>query len=472
MDKLPPEIHELIFSFACTAPSTSASLALVSKYFRDTSQPFKWQCVALNGCNQVLKFARAIGRGERVKSPSYGSRCKALLHRRSSITAIHETAVVYRRPPIYHLFLSDRGSHRYVSRPSNCDPAHFASQYVSRYSQFLPAFREILFYAAPTLTTFSLFSDSFSFDENVSSLQTVLSSTFPQLRELTLRACCTPAQVMGLVHQKHFQCNMPALQRLHLALPYHGFDNGNLGATHRLVRTIARNAYPTGYDSDVEGEEHEQVDMDVTPDADSAFSHLRFTMLDKWGSKRVVEVIHAELAELKIVTPSLTLPAPPSDWDIPLSAVASRVTWARLLPPRLALFAIQPSPTSTFYCSCCMDLRGDVDVMRILERMAEVADKERFLCLDRRPINVRRCRTDPMEVAGYGFAEARMDWLERMEGGGGCWRLREDFDCDDVSPLGSPPAAPSPIPATMGKRGGHRPLISRFGNALKRFKIW
>ena len=118
-----------------------------------------------------------------------------------------------------------------------------------------------------------------------------------------------------------------------------------------------------------------------------------------------------------------------------------------------------------------MDLRGDVDVMRILERMAEVSDKERFLCLERRPINVRKCRTDPMEVAGYGFVEARMDWLERMEDGGGCWRVREDFDCDDGSLEGSPPAAPTPMPDVRNKtRKGA--LMSRFGHALKKFKIW
>lgn len=473
MEKLPAEIHSLIFSYASTFPSTAVSLSLVSKYVRDVSEPYRWQCIALNGYDQVVKFAKGLEKGDTKKSSSGKGKGLTLAGRKYCSLSQHASETTPDKGParpIYHMFVSDRDCRRYIPCPANYDPTHFSLQY---YSQFPPALKAALAYAAPTLVTLSFFSDSHSFEESVSSVNAVLSLAYPHLRELTLRACCTPSQVMGppeLVARP--ACNMTQLARLHLALPYHGFDNGNLLATHRLVQTIAPFAYVQGQDNDKDakgdGNSSQTADVPV-----SALSHLRFTMLDKWGSKRVVEVIHAELAALRIVSPSLSLPAPPPDWDIPLTASASRVTWAQLLPPTIALFAIQPSPTSTFYCSCCMDLRGDVDVMRILERMAEAADKARFLYLDRRPIRVRRCRTDPMEVAGYGFVEARLDWEQRMRGGEGCWSAREDMDSEgDSSETSLGPISP-PVPMRKTRKGGHpRVLMSRVGSAFKKLKVW
>ncbi|KAJ3558007.1 hypothetical protein NM688_g1168 [Phlebia brevispora] len=467
METLPPEIHALIFSYACTFPATSVSLSLVSKYFREASEPYRWYCVSLNGYEQVVKFARTLQR--QLQAKVNGAKGKCTIAGRKHNASHRSEATDKRIWPIYHLFVGDRDGHRYINCPSDCDPSHFSLQYASRYSQFPPALREILAYAAPSLVTLSFFSDSHSFEESVSSVMVVLSLAYPRLRELTLRAGCTPSQVMGPAElQTRHDCRMPMLGRLHLALPYHGFENGNLDATHRLVQTIAPRAF-TAAQRDNSSDADGGADL-----SNSALSYLRFTMLDKWGSKRVVEVIHAELAESHIVSPSLALPAPPSDWDIPLTASASRVTWPRLVPPTISLFAIQPSPTSTFYCSCCMDLRGDVDVMRILERMAEVADKQRFLYLDRRSIKIRKCRTDPMEVAGYGFAEAKMDWLERMQGEEGCWHAREGVESEDDSES-SFHRSPIASPITVGKSRSARrarAMMSRVGDAFKKLKLW
>ncbi|GJE88446.1 hypothetical protein PsYK624_045290 [Phanerochaete sordida] len=272
----------------------------------------------------------------------------------------------------------------------------------------------------------------------------LLSFSYPNLRELTVRASCTPRQLASPRSGDVAPSQAPRLERLHLALPYHGLaeQGDNLQATHNLVHSIS-----------------------------PAISHLRLTMLDKWGNKRVVEVLHAELAAATIVPRVLDLPSAPWDTGVRNSLTASAVTWDPLLPDGLKFFAIQPSPTSTFYCSCCMDHRGDVDVIRILECMSALANKDRFSYMDRRPITVRKCRTDPMEVAGYGYVEARNDWEERIQEGHGCWKQRNIIDSDDdddATADGHRIRLPSIllIPELRMSR------ISKFRNAVKRLKMW
>ncbi|KAF7796296.1 hypothetical protein EIP86_007473 [Pleurotus ostreatoroseus] len=492
MEKLPPEIHTVIISYACTSPSTAISLSLVSKYFRDVSEIYRWKSVSLTSAVQIIAFAKLVESRSPMKcattscgkSKSISARKQNTPH--TQITASPDTQEL-RNWPIYDLFVSDKDNSRDLSCPLDCDPTHFSLQRASRYAQLPTALRTILTYATPTLLTLSIFSDTRAYEESVDLVSAVLSFNYPLVRELTLRAGCTPAQVMGPPGEPAVDhgnagssdglaldvCRMPALQRLHLALPYHGFENGNLDATYRLLYFLA----PRAFAEAVHSEENEGDDSEVLVDAEngtprSALSHLRFTMLDKWGSRRVVEVLHAELAALHIVAPTLALPPAPSDWDIPLAATASHIAWARLLPTTLSLFAIQPSPTSTFYCSCCMDLRGDVDVMRVLERMGEVADKERFLYLQRRSIKIRKCRTDPAEVAGYGFVEAQLDWQERIQGEAGCWRAREDIDLDCESDTSVPPFQISPRTSTAGKQRRTKAFMSRVGNAFKKLKVW
>lgn len=400
MERCPPEIHVRIFSYACTDDGTTGcALSLVSHYFREVSYPCQWQCISLAGFKRVVRLAR-------------------------------ETQVIRRRKPVYHLFLSDR-----YSPPPNCYP--HPEDHTAYELELLPALCTIMEYASDSLETLSFFSDACFYD-GASAVRHLLSFPYPRLKELTLRACCTPRQLAGPLPGDSLPCQTPSLERLHLALPYHGFSSDNLQATHNLVQSIS-----------------------------PSVSHLRFTMLDKWGSRRVVEVVHAELAAAGIVTPVLHLP--PSDWDSPSTTVAHAVTWERLLPHGLQFFAIQPSPTSTFYCSCCMDLRGDVDVMRILERISEVADIQRFAYMDRRPIRVRKCRTDPMEVAGYGYAEAKYDWGSRIQGQDGCWRQKDAPDADVESMVEKRCHSPAAL-VFVPKRRTSR--ISKLRNVVRRFKMW
>ncbi|KIP10196.1 hypothetical protein PHLGIDRAFT_101534 [Phlebiopsis gigantea 11061_1 CR5-6] len=400
MDRCPPEIHARIFAYACTDDGTTGcSLARVSRYIREVSLPYQWQCIALAGFKRVVQLAREI--------------------EKSRI-----------RRPVFHIFLCDRHS-----PPPNCYP--HTEDRTAYELELLPALSIILGYVSESLETLSLFSDACFYDGAIA-VRHVLSFPYPHLKELTIRACCTPRQLAGFRPGDSLPCETPNLERLHLALPYHGFSSDNLQATHNLIQSIS-----------------------------SEVSHLRFTMLDKWGSRRVVEVVHAELAASRILTPVLDLP--PLDWECPSTATACPVTWDRLLPDGLRFFAIQPSPTSTFYCSCCMDLRGDVDVIRILERMSVVADKDRFAYMDRRPIRARKCRMDPLEVAGYGFVEAKNDWQTRVKNGGGCWKQKDAPDSDMESSEEEPTGSPT-LPLLSS-----RPQVSRMSKlrrVVKRWKMW
>jgi hypothetical protein len=402
MDRCPPEIHVRIFSYACTNDGTTGcALSLVSRYIREVSAPYQWQCIALAGFKRVIQLANEI---RRVKG----------------------------KKPIYHLFLCDR-----YSPPPNCYP--HPDDHTAYETDLLPALFNILQYACQNLQTLSFFSDT-SFYEGAMAVRCLCSLPYPRLRELTLRACCTPRQLTGPRPGDRLFCQTPVLERLHLALPYHGFSSDNLQATHNLVQSIS----PT-------------------------VSHLRFTMLDKWGNRRVVEVIHAELVASSIVAPVLSLL--PSDWDSRCTAVAYPVTWDRLLPDGLEFFAIQPSPTSTFYCSCCMDHRGDVDVMRVLECMSEKANKERFAYMARRPIGIGKCHTDPMEVAGYGYIEARQDWMERIEERDGCWKQKEMPDGDVELAVDSGRQRP-PSVIFNSKSVSRISRTSKLRSVVKRLKIW
>lgn len=400
MDRCPPEIHARIFSYACMDDGTTGcSLSLVSKYIREVSLPYQWQCISLAKSQCIIQLATQIRKSE-------GKR------------------------PVFHLFLGDR-------HPAIPFGYTRAADYSTHALDVLQALSVVLEYVSESLETLTFFSDTNFFDGAIV-VRHLLSFPYPRLNELTVRACCTPRQLAGYLRGDSLPCHTPKLERLHLALPYHGFSNDNLQATHNLIQSISPH-----------------------------LSHLRFSMLDKWGSRRVIEVIHAELAASNIVTPVLDLP--PLDWDSPSTAIASPVTWDRLLPVDLQFFAIQPSPTSTFYCSCCMDLPGDVDVIRILERMSLVSDKNRFAYMDRRAIRARKCRLDPMEVAGYGYIEARRDWQARIREESGCWKRKDAPDLD-VEGSDEKIVADSKTPTVVPP-----PRISRLSKlrcVVRRLKMW
>lgn len=364
MDRCPPEIHGRIFDLACSDDGTTGrSLSSVSRWFRTVSSPYQWQSLVIYGQNQVYNFSQSLRDADKPTAR-------------------------YRRR-IYHLFICDRAP-RMGSTPE-------ADVQLLKHKN---AVHHILTYAAPTLDTLTYFS-TVSFLNGATYIATVLGISYPDLTELTIRGRCTPMQIRSLTSALDITpTTLPNLQRLHLALPFHGFSYGNLDKTQALAHTIAPH-----------------------------ITHFRLTLLDMWGSKRVSEIVHAELSRMGIAPATLHLPPLAASDDtgemlipvprvIEVEDVESEST---LLPSNLALFVLQPSPTRAFYCSCCMEYRGDVDVMPIFEKMADLAQSStgeghcKFLYLGSKR-NI---------CMGYGPAEARMDWLEGIAEGGGCWRRRD-----------------------------------------------
>lgn len=373
MEACPPEIHALIFALACSDDGTTGrSLSLVSRYVRSVSTPFQWQSLAVSGVHQARGFANKL---------------------RAVALNCTSDADSDRPRPIYHLFLSTRrradAADGWPSLPLEDWPIHQ---------------KEILCYAARTLRTLAFVAFD-PFYSSATCIQDLLKVPFPVLTELTVRGRCTPSQVSltdANESDDGFEpdikvdgdlfdpaavepgaCARPKLRRLHLACAYHGFAYGTT-ATHNLIQALS-----------------------------PSLTHLRLSMLDMWGSKRVAEILHSECTERGIVRPILPLRPLAVELAIPGTSMAQEVRWARVLPEKMERFVIQPPATaaSDFYCSCCMDLRGDADVMRVFDAMGREADA-RFGYMPTR------------EKAGYGYDEAKMDWLDRIENGGGCWVAR------------------------------------------------
>ncbi|CDO77152.1 hypothetical protein BN946_scf184657.g27 [Trametes cinnabarina] len=301
--------------------------------------------------------------------------------------------------------------------------------------------------------------------ESAAILSHVLRVYYPCLKELTIRGRCTLKQLSHHLTtpaaHDDVHCDedeqtssripdgedatsptwpsIPTLRRLHLACTFQGLSHGT-HSEHSLINGLA-----------------------------PALTHLRLSVLDLWGSKNIAGILHAECADLGIVDPSLEcapssllLPSssPPlsnnsaqqapdaPDSSIRISSLrfphltfpttarsrlehgapsprkASRVTWNRIIPDTgvLQIFAFQPAPTelSGFYCSCCMDVRGDQDVMHVFEALARHSD-ERFLYIP--------CR----KKSGYDFEDAQTDWLERVHGLMGCWASRRGNEAHEVA---------------------------------------
>ncbi|OCH92609.1 hypothetical protein OBBRIDRAFT_705243, partial [Obba rivulosa] len=386
MDRIPIEIHSLIFSYACTDDGTTGrALSYVSRHIRHTSAPFRFISLSVSGIKQARGFLAQLQHLQPSARPSY---------------------------PIYHLFLSTRPP----SLAADDYPVQFAPP-----TEWVTCQAAILRYAAPTLCTLTF--ASFDLNDTVCVAE-VLAVSLPRLVELTIRARCSPAQLhLPVVPRPPSQSNpdldaslqrtaehvhpRPSLRRVHLACAFHGFATGTSNL-HSLLRIIAPS---------------------------SGLTHLRLSILDMWGARRVAEVLHAELAARGIVSSVLELTPLPR--DVPVLWVAKEVTWKPVLPgadldqhsngaaaedaqdradrsyDSLERFVLQPPPTALtdFFCSCCMELRGDVDVMRVFEALACDASERggaRFGYM--RP-----------KRGGYGYAEALRDWRERIADKGGCW---------------------------------------------------
>lgn len=315
-------------------------------------------------------------------------------------------------------------------------------------------------------------------------LSQALSLHYPGLVDLTIRGRCTPEQldqakrnsdvvtaaVLDGEDSDALWPSISSLRRLHLVCAFNGLGRGTR-AEHTLIHRLA-----------------------------PSLTHLRFTVLDLWGSKRIAEIVHAECAQSGIMDPYIELrdpsflnlelgfstsqayPTRPENTCIPHSATplatqstfnpsrlllkASRVAWDRVLPPAemLELFVFQPPPVSNtdFYCSCCMDARGDRDVMRVFEALARASDG-RFLYLPRRVRTV------------YGLKEAEEDWLDRVKGLQGCWAARQELPVREAAVAAVvSPASLASQPVLDRRASGKRKRITLKGvvKRLQKAKFW
>ena len=402
MDKSPPEIHSRIFAYACMDGGETG-----------------------RSLSLVSRYIREV-------STPYQWQSVVLEGAQYMLKFADLTDRAKDKRPIYHLFLSDGSP--YFPLPNIL---YTDSKQIDQSRQLRDALKTILSYAASSLDTLTFYSQAM-FLGGGTSIAHLLSISYPHLTELTIRGRCTPVQLTTLsTSLEAVPREMPSLRRLHLAIPCHGFAYGNLQQIHDFMRIVAPRV-----------------------------THFRLSMLDMWGSRRVAEVLHAELAASGIVRSSLELPSfigEPST-----SAVAQEVTWDRLLSKSLQLFAIQPSPTRNFYCSCCMQYRGDVDVMRVFEKLAEEADPSRFLFFNKQSPS----------CMGYGSNEAKRDWLERTENGYGCWGQRKEIIEEEVDDryrpirLNSTPPLTGPVRIQSESSQRKTCAITRLRKLMKKLRLW
>jgi len=154
MDILPAELHSHICSLACTDDGyTARSLSLLSRYFFQTSLPFRYLSICITKTPQIQSLSERL-----QATPSHLRR-------------------------IQRLFISDDG----------CD------------SQALVNFMDILMLAAPTLETLALITTS-SFT-SASLIARIFRACFPHLHELT---------ISGHYPFPSTPSCFPSLERLHL----------------------------------------------------------------------------------------------------------------------------------------------------------------------------------------------------------------------------------------------------------------
>lgn len=296
------------------------------------------------------------------------------------------------RRPVYHLFLGEPNGYD-AEYYCNSDAAHTPHRNLCTYVS------QVLQYVSPTLETFTFHSSAFC-DTSAESLACIFQFHYPNLSELTVRSQCIPAKVVQAADTSQVPLRSPPnLRRLHFAFPCHGFSHDNFDSLRQLTNAIGPNV-----------------------------THLRISMLDRWGSKRVAEVVHAELHELGKVHRVIDLS--PITEDISPTVTAQEVGWARLLPESLELLVLQPSPTLNFYCSCCMELRGDSNVMRLFERLSETAEEDFFTFIPQELDSTRLLNRYPYAIHDtvYGMEEARDDWHRRIRDSAGCWERKVETE--------------------------------------------
>ena len=371
MDKCPPEIHSRILYFACLDNGTTG-----------------------RALSLVSRYIRE------VSLPYQWLSLRLVGARNLELFLQQCTDFEILRRPIYHLFLgegSDDPYEPYSRVPDSPDPE------IGHQLDFGILSWRFLCYAAPTLQTLTFFSSAHG-DASAQTIAYILQVQYPNLSEMTIRSRCIPFQILNSLQTP--LNTPPNLRRLHLALPCHGFAHDNFGGLRYLIEVVG-----------------------------PSITHLRITMLDRWGSKRVAEVIHAELHSLGLVDQVIDISPVPD--DVSPTVTAPEITWPRLLPESLQSFVLQPSPTLNFYCSCCMELRSDVNVMRLLEKLSETSQDDFFTMIPQRSNNPRLFPRFPIHDTVYSLEEAVEDWSGRIRDLAGCWERRaragdESLSVDEV----------------------------------------
>ncbi|KAA1476117.1 hypothetical protein DENSPDRAFT_494360 [Dentipellis sp. KUC8613] len=385
MNGCPPEIHALIFSFACTDDgSVGRALSCVSRYVRQVSAPYQWQSLVISGVAQTKVFAAALdneGRAYRRNSPIALPR-KRQIHHLFISNRTHDSAEDQRYASLYRI--RDVDARRKMERQFDADAEAWTT-----------ALRRILAYSAKSVRTLAMIC----YDIHASSsaagrlLPCDLKKTaFPRLQALTirggfdvrLREPCAPARRHpdGAAPKSHSDLaplpSLPALARLHLIAP--------LPFEH-LLRHL-RGLAPR-------------------------IAHLRLSELSPFEGT-LARQIFCELAERDVVP--CTLPG--------LGArrhTADAIEWSPVVPPQdmLRRVVLQPArmpPEPERQCGCCSGYYRMNEMTQLLHAMADQAKDESYVFLS----------PTRYGAAGYTFRDVLKDWLDGVGGGVGGWEEKSN----------------------------------------------
>lgn len=157
MHQLLPELLSRIYELACTDDGkTGRSLALVSKYINETSQPYKLQSVNLFGARKICAFAKTL---EEIEDGGMG---RGIWHLRIELKGEEEQPYPYGAIELYNA--SSHSAHSPISRlrrklprilrkitSSNSPTINLREARLQYELSITDAFFRILTLAAPTL---------------------------------------------------------------------------------------------------------------------------------------------------------------------------------------------------------------------------------------------------------------------------------------------------------------------------------
>ncbi|PCH40294.1 hypothetical protein WOLCODRAFT_136767 [Wolfiporia cocos MD-104 SS10] len=382
MERCPPEIHAIIFAYACTDGGyTGCALASVSRYVRALSAPFQWKTVAISGIDQARAF---VARLHAVQLEVHSGPTQRSW---------------YPTRPIECLFLS---THR--------APGEHGGREINRvYTDLFPGDwlgqeDAILAYAAPTLRILTLACygpDHGSWQ----CVQSLLRARLPSLALLSLRSRWIHARGNASADTRSTQSLVdvqlaPDSDSQSLLAPNSAEDENE----SEQVQELRPNLRYLHVASNMEFKQPEQLNAiaglvrSLAPQA----THLRLSMLDPrarhvswfaalWGAGCVGDIVHAECSARGLV-PAV----------IPLSsngfATAINISWTHILPADIERFALH-LPFNRPH------ITGEHDEEMCAALMQ--ASEKRFWC------------TRAPSWAEYGYEEALQEW-HRSIGTGEC----------------------------------------------------